>query len=220
MLKTLIAYGKKGINEKEMSDLLWPDAEGDAAHNTFSVTLKRLRELINVEGIILFQNGHLTINTRLCWIDAWEFEQIAIKVDDQKKEYGKKRPEEDIKLTERAINIYKGAFTGSDIEVIQLTTFTNRLKALFINCIIKLGCYMEQRGNLKKAIAFYQKGLETDATSEIFYQRLMYCYKQLGHKTVVVDYYKQCKKAIATAYGTDVSKETNDIYMAIFTPQQ
>jgi len=220
MLKILIMYGKKGINENEMSDLLWPDAEGDAAHNSFSVTLKRLRELINVKGIILFQDGYLTINTRLCWIDAWEFERIVMKVDEQKKEWGKKRPKEDVNLTERAINIYKGPFHGSDIETMQQTAFTNRLKTLFINCIINLGFYMEQSGNLKKAITLYQKGLETDSTSEKFYQRLIYCYKQLGHKTIAVDYYKQCKKAIAKAYGTDVSDETNDIYMAIFTPQQ
>lgn len=215
MIKTLIAYGNKGINSKQMMDLLWPEAEGDAAHNSFFVTLKRLRELIGVEGIINFQHGHMTINTCLCWIDVWEFEQIIIKIDNQNKAWNKKTSGETIKLMNRAISIYKGPFSGNDVENTKVAEFANRLNAMFISCIDNLGYYLEQKGSFKEAINCYQNGLETDSTSEKFYQRLMFCYQQIGHKTVAIDYYNQCKKVIAKAFGTEVSKKTNELYVAI-----
>ena len=79
LLKALITFGSKGANEYQLEDMLWPDADGDAAHNAFHVTLKRLRELIGIDGIITLREGVVTINPNLCWVDAWASERLANK---------------------------------------------------------------------------------------------------------------------------------------------
>jgi LuxR family transcriptional regulator, maltose regulon positive regulatory protein len=43
LLKALIAFGGTAVPETTLTDALWPDAEGDAAHQAFGVTLHRLR---------------------------------------------------------------------------------------------------------------------------------------------------------------------------------
>jgi len=43
LLKALVALGGREVKETQLMDALWPDAEGDAAHKSFSVTLTRLR---------------------------------------------------------------------------------------------------------------------------------------------------------------------------------
>ena len=43
LLQALIALGGRGISTELLSQLLWPDADGDAASTTFDVTLHRLR---------------------------------------------------------------------------------------------------------------------------------------------------------------------------------
>ncbi len=42
MLKTLIAFGGKDVSETKISDILWPETEGDKAYNSFKTTLGRL----------------------------------------------------------------------------------------------------------------------------------------------------------------------------------
>ena len=46
LLKLLIASGGQGVETGAMIELLWPDAEGDAAQASFDSTLYRLRRLI------------------------------------------------------------------------------------------------------------------------------------------------------------------------------
>ncbi|MGR3218397.1 MAG: bacterial transcriptional activator domain-containing protein, partial [Candidatus Anammoxibacter sp.] len=102
-----------------------------------------------------------------------------------------------------------------DIGSPQLLSFSTRLRKMFINCVNTLGHYLEQKGDLERAVSCYQKGLETDSTPEEFYQRLMVCYQKLGRNAIAIDTYEQCKKAILMAFGTEVSKETREIYMGI-----
>ena len=50
LLQALIALGGRGISTELLSQLLWPDADGDAASNTFDVTLHRLRRLLDIRS--------------------------------------------------------------------------------------------------------------------------------------------------------------------------
>jgi DNA-binding SARP family transcriptional activator len=50
LLFTVAAAGT--INGEKLMDLLWPDVDGDAAHNSFRVCLHRLRKHINHGPII------------------------------------------------------------------------------------------------------------------------------------------------------------------------
>lgn len=77
LLKALLALGGKYVPQTKLSDMLWPDADGDAAHHSFETTLYRLRKLLVYEKALVLQDGKLSLSTDYCWVDAWEFEKIV-----------------------------------------------------------------------------------------------------------------------------------------------
>ena len=76
MLKALISLGGKEVNEEQLTDLLWPEADGDQAHSAFSTTLSRLRGFIGYDKAIEIHGGKASLNPRYCWVDVWAFEEI------------------------------------------------------------------------------------------------------------------------------------------------
>ena len=57
LLKALIALGGEGVGEETLSELLWPDAEGDAAYTSFRTTLFRLRRSLGSDAILCTKAG-------------------------------------------------------------------------------------------------------------------------------------------------------------------
>lgn len=57
LLKALIAFGSKEVREDQTEDVLWPDADGDAAHRSFKTTLQRLRQLLGREDALELKEG-------------------------------------------------------------------------------------------------------------------------------------------------------------------
>ncbi len=90
MLKALIALGGEGISEGQLTDALWPEAEGDAAHVSFNTTLHRLRKLIENEKTIQLREGRVTLDRKHCWVDVWAFERVLGMASGPKKNRGGK----------------------------------------------------------------------------------------------------------------------------------
>ena len=76
ILKAIVAFGEKGVSEEQLKDILWPDAEGDAAHAAFKMALSRLRQLIGIENVIRSYEGRVMLDPRSCWVDAWAFDRM------------------------------------------------------------------------------------------------------------------------------------------------
>ena len=81
LLKGLIALGGREVPEEQLSEILWPDADGDLAHQSLAKTLERLREMLGDDRAVLLRDGRLTLNNRHCWVDVWEFERILGRAD-------------------------------------------------------------------------------------------------------------------------------------------
>lgn len=72
MLKAIIALGSAApVPVEKIADKLWPDAEGDMAHQSFKFTVHRLRKLLGNEKAVRVQDGNVTLDMRYCWVDAW-----------------------------------------------------------------------------------------------------------------------------------------------------
>src|SRR3990167_4148966 len=81
LLKAIISFGGKKVPEDQITDTLWPDAEGDMAHQSFETTLYRLRRLLGNDMVIVLQGGQLTLDDKYCWLDTWAFDQICEKME-------------------------------------------------------------------------------------------------------------------------------------------
>lgn len=227
LLKAIISFGGREVEEGQLTDLLWPDTEGDFAHKALSVNIIRLRKLLGSKNAIKLNNGKVSLDTGYCWVDAWVFEQTLNKIAVLSKEMveaitgemrksksrGLKKAKEFAAQTQRAIELYRGHFLVDEPDQWSVS-FRERLRLGFTKSIENLGMYLEHAKTFKKAIDYYQKGLEVDELSEVYYQRIIVCYLQMGRRAEALSTYNKCKKRLSV-YAIEPSPETEALYRKI-----
>jgi len=184
------------------------------AHQSWATTLHRLRHWLGEEKAIKRQERRLTLDDTHCWVDVWAFERILEQAEAQWKEGQKDRA---VKLTEKAIELYKGPFLGQKSEEIWAMFPSERLRSKFFRGVKRIGLFCQERGEWDRAIDCYQKGLEVDNLAEEFYQGLMTCYQRLGRKSEALLVYSRCKKVLSTALGVSPSPKTESIHREILS---
>ncbi len=216
MLKALIALGGKDVSEEQITDLLWPESEGDTAHMAFKTLLSRLRQLLGVRDAIELQGGEVSFNSETCWLDTWAFVELYSQA---KKAWEDKRMPETvetaIRFTEDALALYKGNFLpchqGHDWTLLP----RERLGRKFIFLISRLGDHLQEGQRWKEAVEHYEKAIEVDPLPEEFYQNLMNCYLQLGQSNEGIAVYKRFRKIISEDGGIVLSRKTEALYQCL-----
>lgn len=191
LLKALIALGGRDISEVQLIDALWPDAEGDAGHQVFRITLHRLRQLLGHEKVIVLRDGNLTLDTSCCWVDVWALERF----------FGQQQSTRGLAMEERALDLYQGHFLGNDIEYPWALALRERLRSKFHRHLERMARQYEDANQWEKAVNSYRKGLEIDPLAEVFYQRLMLCYQRQGRCVEALSVYQRCHTVFAAMLG-------------------
>ncbi len=217
LLKGIIAFGSQGVKEDQLVDTLWPETDGDTAHQTFKTTLHRLRQLIGDERAIQVREGRVTLDPQYCWVDAYAFDFLLEKAE-RLLEEGQKANDsspEGVSLAEKALSLYKGTFLGEEATESWVIAYQERLRSKFIRAVRRLGNHFERSGQWEKAVECYQKGLDADELAEEFYQRLMASYLSLDRKAEAIAVYNRCRKVLQSALGIDPSPRTEEIFKAL-----
>ncbi len=209
LMKTLLASGGREVNTAQLTDILWPDAEGDAAHNVLSVTLHRLRTLLGVHEAILVLDNKLELNPAICWVDTWEYERLLCKLDFLLK--AKQPCPQTLKsLTAKLLELCKGAYLKGDMGA-QVNMARERLQGKLLRAIDSIGQYWEQNGDWSNAMEYYLKGLEMNPMIESLYQRLMICHREMGQRSEALIVYNRCHKALSEHLNILPCRHTDSI---------
>jgi DNA-binding SARP family transcriptional activator len=214
LLKALIALGQD-VNTRQITEALWPDAEGDAAQGAFDATLHRLRRLIDVENAVLLKDGKLTLNDRVCWVDAWAFEQACRPDEGAETAGGALGLPCDARLLRR---LYRGAFMATEDDQPWMLQSRERLRALFRRRVMTIGQALEQRYQWDQAIELYQHALDIDPLAEEAYQRLMLAQRELGRLADALDIYRRCRETLSHSLGIRPSAATEAIHRSLREP--
>lgn len=215
MLKALIAFGGKGVSEDQLSDVLWPEGEGDLAHRSFETTLYRLRKLIGNDRVIQLQEGQLSLDDRYCRVDVSVFESFFPRLEVLWFGVDNEELDELARLSRKAIGIYKGHFLPGDMRHPWTVALRERLRSKFLRLITKTGQFWEDRGQHEKALEYFEKGLEIDEHAEEFYQHIMKCYCLIGQQAKAVAAYKRCRSMLSEVFGINPSAKTEEIYKSL-----
>jgi two-component SAPR family response regulator len=211
LLKVLVALGGREVATDQLAMALWPESEGDEAYNAFEITLHRLRKLVGVDKALVLSNGLLTLDNQLCWVDVWAFEQIAgqaetLLISPQPD------PNELAILSSRLLALYHGHFLGRETPEPWSISLRERLRSKFLRHLVDVARHWEKIGQHETAIQYYQKGLEVDDLAEIFYQRLMVCYQQLGRRSEALAVYRRCRSTLSLILSISPSPATEAIH--------
>ncbi len=218
LLKALLAAGGKDASEETLTDLLWPESEGDAASSAFSTTLQRLRALLGNDKALLLHERRLSLDHRFCWVDVWAFEKALASAEfGVRSEESVENPQSEINLDlfRKTLTLYKGCFLPSDAGHAWTVSRRERLRSMFLRCVVSMGAYLEKSQQWDEAVACYCRALDVDDLAENIYQRLMLCYKQTGRTAEAVSVYQRCRKVLEAVIGIAPSKETEEIYSSL-----
>jgi DNA-binding SARP family transcriptional activator len=212
MLKALIALGGRDVNKAQISDLLWPEAEGDKADQAFATTLHRLRRLLENDSAVQIQDGKLNLNPSYCWVDCWAFERLLSEADAVSRQ---KSADTAIGLLEKAMSTYRGSFLAGDEQAPWTVSRRERLRSKFLLAVNRLGSHFESTNQWKKATDYYYRSLDVDDLAEETYRRLMRCLRHLGQTTEALAVFRRCQKTLRAALGLAPSAETLAMYRSL-----
>lgn len=202
LLKLLIALGGRDVAAEKIVDLLWPDAEGDAAAQALRVAVHRLRKLLGDERSIQVQDAGLSLDARFCWVDVWAFERLLPRA----------RPEGGVAASEadacaRGLALYKGAFLGGAPGNAWAVPLAERLRLKFLRYTLGLGEHHEAQARHEAAVDCYQRGLDVDNLVEEFYRRAIVCYQRLRRPGEARAIYDRCRTVFQATAGIEPSDD-------------
>lgn len=216
LLQCLIAQGGRGINKEYLSTHVWPEADGDDAINNYDVTLHRLRKLLRHENALLANDSRLTINSETIWVDAWSFERMLNHI-----ERLMRLADNDavglsvIPLLDQAMSLYQGGFLIHESLRPWGLSMQERLRSKLMRCIVQVGRLGEENQQWDIATHCYQSGLEIDPLYEMFYQRLMVCYRETHRKAEALSVYQRCRANLAAGLCLAPSERTEIIHNSL-----
>jgi LuxR family transcriptional regulator, maltose regulon positive regulatory protein len=203
LLETLIALGGRGVPEDTLSEILWPDAEGDAAHRAFDTTLHRLRRLLGSERTLLLSNGKLSVNPAVCWVDVWAFERLLGRLDVLLKPPLANNVDTQTiaRLATRLLALYRGSFLGHETNAAWAVAARERLVSKFLCQLGALGRFWESAKDWDRTVEIYQKAIDVGSLAEENYQQLMLAYRELGHLSEALSIYRRYRETLQATHG-------------------
>jgi LuxR family transcriptional regulator, maltose regulon positive regulatory protein len=200
LLMALVALGGRDVSESQLTEALWPDADGSAAHEVCAVNLHRLRKLLGYDRAISLQGNRFSLDPGCVWVDVWAFER------------GLAAPQP---VLDRALALYRGPFLGKDADLSWALPMRERLRAKFTRHLSQWGASLLKEKDFDLAITILERGLNVDPLAEEFYRHLMLCYQGLSRRAEAIGVYQRCQKTLSTALGVSPAPETIALYQTL-----
>ncbi|HWP57960.1 MAG TPA: BTAD domain-containing putative transcriptional regulator [Candidatus Acidoferrales bacterium] len=210
LLKTIIAFGGRGVREDILMDTLWPDSAGDAARFALTSAIHRLRRLLGCEAAIARQRGEVSIDSRYCWVDLWAVERLLGRAEAAAQSDSQAASEAG-KLIEKAARLYQGSFLQNDSHFPGAPTVADRVRRRLLQHLVRLGQNWEWSNHWQEAARYYEEALRVDPCAEDVCRRLMSAYHRLGRPADVVATYRHCRDALANQLGTTPTADTESL---------
>lgn len=212
LLKLAIALGGSGVDAEHVMGVLWPDADGAAAKNSFDSTLSRLRKLLDVEDAIELTSSKLSLARALVWTDVWALD-AAIEHAREAVESGRTKALLE-RAAQRLVDAYPGPLLATE-EAAWVARPREALRARVVRTLTSIGERLEREGDWVSAIAVYRRGLEADNLSEAFYRGLMRSLAATGDHAEALNVFRRCRELLSIVLGMAPSAETNRLHQEI-----
>ncbi|MCQ8106290.1 hypothetical protein NP590_19450 [Methylomonas sp. SURF-2] len=196
LLQWLLTINPDGVPQQVLADVLWPDADADAAQHALEVALQRLRKLLGRNEAVLLQGGTLSLNRELCWLDIWVIDDVLRRLAAQ--------PQQAEVLAARLLKVWRGPFLPS-LEAPLAASKRETLAAKLSQTLEKLGLALETAGQPATAISCYAQAVATEPLAENLQYRLIECLLDQGRQAEALLAYRRCRNHYAGHYGIEPS---------------
>lgn len=207
LLETLVWEGAQRVDQQYLTDLLWPDADGDAARRNFDTTLHRLRRQLGDDRLLVLSEGRLSLDMSLCSTD--------VAVLRQSMKHLESLVERD---TDRTRLLGVQAVVLKQLEGIRHQAVTNvynrppaRLIAELRPKLRRLATHWLQSQVPEHAIAPLEASIRLDPLAETSYRLLMESHLRQRQPGEALAVYVRCREMLLHLLGTRPGKELEDL---------
>jgi DNA-binding SARP family transcriptional activator/transposase len=178
---------------QQIYDWLWPDADGDQAKAACEQALHRLRRLLGRPDLVVQREGRLRLAHDKVWVDLdfWEA-RLAGALSSASEGT---TAEADLN---RAVMNFPGPLLSGESWAPWLMPTSERLRASFIEVVMRLGKSFEQGGDPIRACEVYRRALDAYPTSERCYEALLRARLAMGDTAGALEDYYRCERTLAT----------------------
>lgn len=212
LLKLVIALGGEAVPVARLCAALWPEAQGDAARNSFDNTLHRLRKMLGGDRHVLLRSGGLWLNASTCRTDLaaldacfHEANKLAPDAD----------PEQVTALADRTLALWQGEFLAGEDELPDVLAVRSRFQARIARQMAALGARLEAAEHHSAAALLYQRVVEQQPLAEDIYRRLIVCLVNLGQPAEAYEAYRRCRHQLSVLLGISPSPETDALVASL-----
>jgi len=207
LLKALIALGGREVQAVRLHEMLWPDADGDAAHRCLTVALHRLRRIVGAD-FITFHSGRLSLDPRRCRVDVWDVERQfccleALQPNDSVAEFSAG--------VHQLMTLYRRPFLEGE-EAHWVISMRERLREKFLRVLVQAARALHRAGLHAEVLDCCQKGIEIDPLAEELYRLRLCSQHELGQVAAAIATYRLCEVTLQRELGIAPSPTTEAMY--------
>src|ERR1700756_4700411 len=188
LLQALIAFGGTEVSAGKLTDVLWPDSEGDAGYHALESALYRLRQLLGAPSAVTMAGRKLSLDPQQFWVDMWAFENELQTIAGSRSQGARH--------IVRMRQLYAGHFLEQESEKPWALKKRQALREKFVRATVDIARTYESQRLWQEAVTICQTGLELDSLAEDFHQGLIVCHRERGNHAEVVRAYRRCPELL------------------------
>ncbi len=201
LLQAIISLGGRNISTSYLAELLWPDADGDKAANSFKVCLCRLRKAVNNGGLnipwLVVKQKEISLVSSFCSVDVHIFEKEISKVFTQ----ALNPPE-----ISHALSLYTGNFLEIENDEGWHARKRDDLREYFIQATQLLFDHYKANNGLKTGIPYLIRALKHDPLNEGLLLQAMECHLAMGNRTDAIELYNSACRSLKEKHNVAPGK--------------
>ncbi len=210
LLKLLALQPRRELHREQIMDMLWPDADFEAAANNLHKAIYIARRALEPELKSRSKSRFITVRDNLValqapgdvWVDACAFERSA----------GEAMRSNDPSLFEAALDLYRGDLLPEDLYEDWAAAPRERLRRLYIDLLYRLAKIREESGDYVAGIGLLQSLLAADPTNEEVHRSLMRLYILAGDRRGALAQYRHCVEALRREVDVGPDRTTIELY--------
>jgi DNA-binding SARP family transcriptional activator len=208
LVKLLALTSRHCMHREQLMEILWPEAEMEAARNSLRQTLHLARQILKSDEntdpeILIDHNGWLCLTSEgQAWVDTEAFEAAASKC----------QRSADGGACQTALVLYNGELLPEDRYEDWISTRRESLHWLYLSALSKLGTMLEAQGEIEQAIDIFRQVITADPAAEHAHRALMRLYARAGLRQQALQQYHRLREILDQELGLEPDPESRRLY--------
>lgn len=171
LLKALIVFGGHQVPQTTLADVLWPEYDGDHAHNALTAALHRLRYLLRVPGALVVCEGRVSLDPKKAYVDAFDADVLMRELQST----GTARHGG----IDALFALYRGPFLPDETGVPWTDRQREQLRQRFSATVGSAASALERAGRLSDAHALYRRAAAIDDCAPRLHDGMLRCAERI-----------------------------------------